>query len=79
MYTKLQNLLTIDVVDTDGKKVDQREYPNTPLAELYPDEPVVIIDWLANTDVRPTLDELALPITYQDKAFFGGFAWGSSV
>ena len=41
----LSNQLTVDVVDKRGVKIDERTLVNTPLAEFYPNEDIIFIDW----------------------------------
>ncbi len=57
---KLDNRVTVPVVDRFGYLVEEQEYRNTPLAELYPDEQVILIQWTAEHDnTRPSVEELS--------------------
>jgi hypothetical protein len=79
MLTKLNHTVTLDVIDQHGVKIDEREVANAPFSVLYPEGEAAIIDWIAADGLRPTYDELIMPIQYGDKSLFGAFAWGSAV
>jgi hypothetical protein len=80
MFTQLNNQITAAVLDRNGRKIDEREFVNTPFADLFPKDEFVIIDWLANsTAERPWEEELGQPVTYNGKQWQGSWAWGSAV
>jgi hypothetical protein len=77
---KLDNRVTVPVVDRFGYLVEEQEYRNTPLAELYPDEKVILVQWTAEQDnTRPSVEELSMPVEYEGQNFYGAYAWGSAV
>lgn len=77
-YAKLNNSLSLPVIDRFGYLLDVRELKNTAAAELWPKEPVVQIQWTADNQ-RPTVEELMQTIEYNGKTYHGHFAWGSAV
>jgi len=77
---KLDNRVTVPVVDRFGYLVEEQEYRNTPLAELYPDEKVILLQWTAEHDnSRPSVEELSMPVEYEGQNYIGCWAWGSAV
>jgi len=77
---KLNNSKTIAVVDKHGDLIEEQNYRNTPLAELFPDEDVILIQWIEDRNMyRPTSEELSEPIEHDGKIYHGCWAWGSSV
>jgi hypothetical protein len=76
---KLNNSVTVPVVDQLGRVVDEREFVNIPFAELYPDDDFVVIDWVAADDERPSEQILVTPVEHDGKPYHGHWAWGSSV
>lgn len=77
---QLKNSVTMPVVDRFGYLVETQEYRNSPLAELYPDEQVILIQWTAEHDnTRPSVEELMMPVEFNGKNFYGAYAWGSAV
>lgn len=40
---QLKNSVVVPVIDRFGYEIEQQELRNTPLAELYPDEQVILI------------------------------------
>lgn len=79
MLDIINTVLTVDVVNTDGVKIDEHTFVNPPISVLFPDEcDVVLIDWL-NLGKRPTSEELVMPVEYQGKDYYGAYAWGSAV
>lgn len=80
MLTQLDNQVSAAVLDKNGRKIDEREFANTPFAQLFPQDEFVVIDWLANsTTERPEEAELSQPVTYNGKHWQGSWAWGSAV
>ena len=79
MYAKLNNKKSLDIVDKYGYKVQQVDYRNIPLAEMYPEEDVVLIKWIGDNNKRPAPEELAEPIEYNGKKYYGNLAWGSAI
>lgn len=84
-YQQLNNKLDLETIDRYGYSLDCRELRNSPLAELYPDKPVVQIQWTAKDDGgRPEPADLKTPVVcksgaHAGLAFRGDFAWGSAV
>ena len=77
---QLKNKFTMPVIDRFGYFLENQEYRNTPLAELFPQEDVALIQWIAEgSNVRPSVDDLQAPVEYKDKQYYGCFAWGSAV
>ncbi len=76
MYSKLNNHVNIKVLDRFGYLIEEVSYRNIPMAELYPDEDVVLIEWVGQDNRRPTMDELADPIEYEGQKYYGNMAWG---
>jgi hypothetical protein len=80
MFTQLNNQISAAVLDKNGRKIDEREFVNTPFTHLFPEDEFVVIDWLANNTIeRPEEDELTQPVTYDGKEWHGSWAWGSAV
>lgn len=75
---KLQNELTVSVVSPSGEELEKRELHNIALPELFPGEPVCIIDWFS-TGKQPTVLDLTTPVLADGCEFNGSFGWGSSV
>jgi hypothetical protein len=76
--TKLSNEVQLSVVTPAGEKLDTRTLHNVALPELFPNEPVVIIDWVANGQA-PTEEELKVPVLAEGQTFYGWYGWGSAV
>jgi hypothetical protein len=77
---QLKNSVTMPVVDRFGYFLENQEYRNIPLAELFPNEDVVLIQWIAEgSNARPSVEELQKPVDYKDKEYHGNLAWGSAV
>jgi hypothetical protein len=66
--------MVVSVVSQAGEKLEERALHNVALCELFENEPVVIIDWLADGK-RPTLEELETPVG----EYVGWYGWGSAV
>ena len=80
MFTQLNNQISVAVLDKNRRKIDEREFVNTPFAHLFRQDEFVVIDWLANsTTERPEEAELSQPVNYNDKQWQGPWAWGSAV
>ena len=80
MFTQLDNQISAAVPEKNGRKIDEREFVNTPFTHLFSQDEFVIIDWLANsTTARPEEEELGQPVTYNGKQWQGSWAWGSAV
>lgn len=82
---KVQSELAVPLLDRQGREItfangysDQspRVLQNVPFATLFPDEPVVIIDWLADEKVRPEPEVLAEGVSFDGKHFFP-YGWGT--
>lgn len=76
---KLQNEIAIPVIDKTGKLVKKTVYKNVPYMWLFGESPIVIIDWIANGENRPTPEELAEPIEYEGVTYYGFYFAGSNV
>ncbi len=78
--SKLQNEITIDVVSPNGEVVEKdRKLRNVAIEELFPNEPVCLIDWLAFGAEAPSAEELEVPVLALGTEFQGYFGWGSAV
>jgi hypothetical protein len=75
---KLFNTLTVKVVSPSGEELEKRELHNIALVELFPDEPVCIIDW-RSTGKQPTVLDLVTPVLADGCEFNGSWGWGSAV
>lgn len=68
LFTQLNNQISAGVLEVNDRKIDEREFVNTPFARLFTDDEFVIIDWLANsTTERPEEAELSQPVTYNGR------------
>jgi hypothetical protein len=77
---QLKNKINLPVIDRFGFLVDTQTYKNTPMTELYPNEEVFLIQWVAEgSNARPTAEQLMEPVEYQGEKYYGCFAWGSAV
>ena len=76
---KLSNEYELDVIDQDGNLVETRVLHNVPVVELAPDENLVLIDWRAADNIKPTLEQLMSPVSYNGASYHGAWMWGSSV
>jgi hypothetical protein len=77
---QLKNSKTVKVIDRFGYLVDTQTYKNTTLAELFPKEDVVLIQWVAEgSNARPTVEDLQKPVTHEGQDYYGCFGWGSAV
>lgn len=77
--TKVENVLRIHTYTPDGEQVeDARELSNVPMAELFPNEPVCLIDWLIKGQI-PSRAELEAPVLAEGCEFIGHYGWGSAV
>lgn len=77
---QLKNSVTVEIIDRYGYKLDEQIWRNTPLAELYPKEKLVMIQWTAEGDnQRPTIEELQTPVEYNGRKYYGCYGWGSAV
>jgi hypothetical protein len=78
--------IQIPLITPDGRLIEQRDYVNTPLERLMPNEPIALIQWLMEFRKKPTIrnieqgrDSLIQDIHYESTKFKGYWAWGSSV
>ena len=79
-FEKLDNELTVPIIDQNGVTVgDPLNLRNVPIVELYPNEPVCVIDWIVADSQRPDEDEIRVPVPYNGQMLFGLYAWGSAV
>ena len=74
----LNNVLSVSVVTPQGEELETRELHNVPMVELFPGEPVCIIDWLAEGK-QPTEADVTVPVTIDGEVFHGDYTWGSAV
>lgn len=88
MDKMLRTELEVRVISPDGEilepRVDDddsrgRVYVNTPLSVLYPNTPVVLINWLAGRRGEPSEDDVKMPIKALGTEWVGWHAWGSSI
>lgn len=78
-FTPFAESCEIVVVDRTGKPTGEtRVVNNAPLFSLLPGEPIVIIDWAFGFEERATLAEMAKPVEYNGKKYFGAYGWGSA-
>jgi hypothetical protein len=55
MRTQLNNHISAAVLEVNGRKIGEREFVNTPFAQLFPKDEFAIIDWLANSTSKLAL------------------------
>jgi hypothetical protein len=80
MQVRLSNHRTIQTISPSGEVVAKpRILRNIALDVLWPQEPVVIVDWLSQGRARPSWEDLSAPIKFQGLTYRGDWAWGSSV
>ena len=58
----LMNSIVVPVVDRNGRKIDERQFVNTPWAELFPDEKFIVIDWTSDSAIE--VEDLTQPVEY---------------
>lgn len=76
----LQNEMKIDVVSPDGEIIEKdRKLRNVAIKELFPHEPVCLIDWLAKGREAPCAEDLQAPVLALGTEFQGWYGWGSAV
>lgn len=69
----------LDVISPSGELLEERTLINAPWKALYPEQDMVIIDWMADTTDRPNAEQIMTPVEYKDKIFYGDKYWGSAV
>lgn len=80
MAKQLSNKIEVPVIDQNGNEVDRPlELYNVPIAELFPNEPIVVIDWVAANDKRPDVETIKVPVPFDGQMYRGDLAWGSNV
>lgn len=73
---KLKNKSIMPVIDHLGYFLETQEDRDTPLYELFPNEDVVLILWIAEgSNLRPSVEELQRHVIYKWKAYHGHLDW----
>ena len=68
----------VAVVDAKGEEIEMRELRNTPLALLFPDVPVISVDWNA-LGGEVDHEQIKRDITYSGTTYAAWCTWGSSI
>jgi len=76
---KVDRKTKVHVITPQGTLIEERTLTNSPWPELYPDRDMVIIDWMANTQIRPDEEAIATPVEYEGRIYYGNAYWGSAV
>lgn len=75
----INNVYMLKVYDHEGERIAEREMVNIPLVELFPEQDVIAVDWLASRKTRPSAEELNAPFIVDGKTYMVNKYWGSGV
>lgn len=65
MYEAFKSVLTIPVIDRNGKLITSRTFDNPPFMFLYPGELIALIDWKAGAEGLPSIEQMLQPVVVQ--------------
>lgn len=69
----------LPVISPDGELLEDRTLINAPWKAIYPDQDMVIVNWLADTTDRPNVEEIMTPVEYNNAIYMADKYWGSAV